>query len=356
MPDFNNAEMAAVKTINANGGVHGHPLKLVLCNDAGDNNQARTCANNAVANPSVIAEVYQNSYNSSSIIDPILSVAKMANAFLFVETSEDASCSVCFPLVPGGTVDAVAIAEMLYKVHHDKSVGIVSYNVAGGLTGMKSAKTNFDATVPGGNLQISSFPPTATDLSPYVQATASNKGEALLLGSSALITWLQTAKQLGVNQNFSTVASQAPAAAKALGSAMNGILIPADAEIPTTNTPGTNAYRAGMKKYYPSTALTQAGASGWAAVTAFGKVANSIKGSLTRASYLSAMGHLVNFSTGGIFPLYSTNKTFTGLGGAFPRMYNTSYLPTELENSQLVTIGKGGFIDAFTGKPVPTSK
>src|ERR1700709_1011762 len=56
-PEIKAAADAAITTINAAGGINGHPITIEVCDTNRDANQAATCARKAVSDTAVIAVV-----------------------------------------------------------------------------------------------------------------------------------------------------------------------------------------------------------------------------------------------------------------------------------------------------------
>ena len=64
--------------INASGGINGHPLKIVDCDDQGNSNQATQCAQQATSNPHVLGIVGNTSTCGSQLLQTLAS-AHMAS-------------------------------------------------------------------------------------------------------------------------------------------------------------------------------------------------------------------------------------------------------------------------------------
>jgi len=100
LPDVSAGAQAAVKEINASGGVDGRKLSLTICNDQSDPNVAAACARSAVQN-GVAAVVGETSLVGSSII-PILQQADIASiADVDISPIEHQS-PVTFPILTTG--------------------------------------------------------------------------------------------------------------------------------------------------------------------------------------------------------------------------------------------------------------
>src|SRR5271155_1507771 len=75
-PEAGAGVVAAAKSINAAGGINGHSLKVIVCNDQDNEATAANCARAAVSD-GVVATVADNTEWGSAII-PILAAAGIA--------------------------------------------------------------------------------------------------------------------------------------------------------------------------------------------------------------------------------------------------------------------------------------
>lgn len=86
-PDANAGAQAAVRAINARGGLAGHKLELEICNDKGDPTLAATCAHRMISDKvaAIVSGIGLNDQNSQPILEPsgipeILARAGSSNA------------------------------------------------------------------------------------------------------------------------------------------------------------------------------------------------------------------------------------------------------------------------------------
>ena len=76
-PELKAGAEAAIKSVNASGGVKGHPLTLDFCNDKGDPTQSAQCARQIVASQAV-ANVASLTFGAAQAV-PILQAASIAD-------------------------------------------------------------------------------------------------------------------------------------------------------------------------------------------------------------------------------------------------------------------------------------
>jgi branched-chain amino acid transport system substrate-binding protein len=349
---------AHIDAINSTGGINGHPVKLVVCSDQGDANQARTCANDAASNSNIVATVFTFS-SWDDTIDPIVVQAGLPQIAVDPQGANDLStCTVCFAFWGGGITDSVGAATLLHTYDNVNKVNYAFINVPVAQTEVGYGKQTFLQIVPNGSVTVQYIPPTAADMSQYVEASKSAEGVAIVLPPAQLISFLNTAKSLGITTKYSTLGVFiTPTLLQQGGQLLDGAVVAQDTAPPTSDVAGAKEYRADIAKYAPAGTATndQTALDGWIAVKAFGDVAKTIKGSVTRASVLAAMNSLKNYTgLGGLIPPFSTDVKFTGLGGVAPRLLNPTLYPVRLQNGVEVSLSPD-FYNPFTGKSVPAS-
>lgn len=349
-PEIEASIQAEFDAVNAAGGIDGHPVKLITCLDHADPNQARTCANQAVGNAKIVATLDDNS-NEYQIVNPIMEAAHLAQIGPYVHGTEVLQCSVCFPISGGGVVDTAAMGLMLHTIYHANSLDLAIPSVPDAQVALNQNKQLFLSLVPKGKVGEQVFPLTVADYSPYVAAAKGYDGTELLAGGPVVISWLNTAKSEGVTSHYSMLAvATTPQVLSQGGSLLNGVLVPTDTRLPTSNVPGAKLYRSEVQKYAPGTLIDQGALYGWMAAKMFTDVAKTIKGPITRASVLNAMRHITNYTgLGGLIPPYSTTTKFTGFGGQAPYLFDPYAFPVKIENGKLVEIGNT-FINPFNGQ------
>jgi ABC-type branched-subunit amino acid transport system substrate-binding protein len=184
LPDRLAAVNAAIRDVNAHGGVRGRKLQLENCDDRNDPNLAQVCARQLVSD-SVVATVADIS-NFSMIDAPILDQAGIPRVGNTALNPEDSSLPTAFPLA-GGIVDLIAGGlvgmrrrglHTLYIATSDTPAGHIIVGLAGQL-----------ARLAGMSLAGASYVPlAATDLTPYVQDAVRSKTDVVFSGLSPALT------------------------------------------------------------------------------------------------------------------------------------------------------------------------
>ena len=176
---------ARLDAINAAGGVHGHPVKLIQCLDHGDPNQSRTCANQAVSNPNVLGTVFVFS-NNDNVIDPIMEAAGMPQIGIDPQGSDDPKCNVCFAFDGGGLSDTAGIGTVLHVYEGVNKIDMEIPQVPVAQAEMTVAKNNFLSVNPTGSVKEQFVPLTVANYAPYVEATRGYDGTALFTAGPQL--------------------------------------------------------------------------------------------------------------------------------------------------------------------------
>ena len=95
-PEGRDAILAAVQYYNSQGGFNGHKVQVTVCNDQGNPNLARQCAQQAVSDHDV-AVLGSYSQQGPTIL-PILEAAHIAYVGATAQSPTDGTSPVSFPL------------------------------------------------------------------------------------------------------------------------------------------------------------------------------------------------------------------------------------------------------------------
>jgi ABC-type branched-subunit amino acid transport system substrate-binding protein len=341
-----NGVQAAIKYINAHGGINGRPLAAQTCVDQNNANTAAACANKAVRNKNIIATIDQSTQEGASV-DPILENAGMAAVGALPFTAADFSSPIIFAPSAGG-LEGLGAAAAITDQLHGKKVGLVyAQNPAGAtVTGL----VNQAVLGPRGSKVQNSVgvPETSADLS--TQAKKANEGSPdgiiLYLGQAQANSFVKAAGQLGINTPMliSSAIETSKSVSQQLGANAKKVFF-------------FNYFHNGGKFY--DAFLSQWSAAGesasdaddfaingWLAATMFADVARKLP-TVTRASVLGAFKALTNYDTGGLTPTLSFATPGTALGGKAPRIVNPTITLTQFQDGKFVPYQGGPFINPF---------
>ena len=188
---------AAVRSINAHGGLNGHPIVFDYCNDQLNPTTAAQCANQMVADH-VIATVGNFSLFGSAIV-PILDKAAIPQIASEPLVQEQYTSRYSFLVDPGGY--GYAEASMIAARHAGVRKIAIVYAAGAGLDAVISSAVNKAKTL---GMQVTAQLPTsplATDLDPTVQAVASS-------GAQAAYVVLPTGGSVGFIKSYGTQAAK----------------------------------------------------------------------------------------------------------------------------------------------------
>jgi ABC-type branched-subunit amino acid transport system substrate-binding protein len=202
--------VAAAAGVNRRGGINGHPIKLVQCDDTNTANKATACAREFVSDHAIAIAGGVTLFGD--LVTPILQRAGIpVIGYLPIEPIEYNSPTE-FPLDTSGEG---TVGGGLAALHASGAKSVFIVAAAGGAA--STAALNFataDATAVG--LTVSGsvlIPLTATSYSTYAeQAIASNADSVFsYLGPSSLTLFLQAAEQLNATFKLGTDGESTPA-------------------------------------------------------------------------------------------------------------------------------------------------
>jgi branched-chain amino acid transport system substrate-binding protein len=326
LPELQTSAEAAVKDINAHGGIHGRLLQLTTCNEAGDPNTSMRCGQSAVEDSNVVATIGGLSQFGPQL-DPILEAGKLPDIGPDMVSPSDAISPMVFPLDAGvpGYAGMPGVAKKYLKATKLGVLEAASPLNAGFdsffATGAKASGTSIVKTIV--------VPDDAIDYTQFIQQLES-------AGAQAIISAMTPADNLTMWKALSSTHSSLKVVMSA-GSVSQTIVTQAGAvtdgdyvvdgipAVDNSNAAG-QAYLASMKQYEPQeTALDGVGMRAWLSVELFADVARTIKGPITRASVLGALNNLSGFR---FYWVNSLSYNKPGPLAGYPRVVTPITFPT----------------------------
>jgi ABC-type branched-subunit amino acid transport system substrate-binding protein len=336
---------AAIRYVNAHGGIGGRPLAATECADNGDPNLAASCATKAADNPGVIASVGQITLEGS-VADPVLQHAGLPSVGALANTSADFNSPVVFAPTIGGLSGLGAVAAATDLLRSKKVSLVYDQNPAAatelGLIDSVVLKPRHLPDVTG--IAVS---PTAGDMSAAVAAASQGSPGAIVLYMSQAQgnSFVKAARQQGVQTPILVSALlESVSAVKQQLSGGQGIYF-----YTSFNHSGHfyDDFQSQWQAAGNAPALADEFAiNGWLAVTTFTAVARTLP-SVTRASVLAAFGRLRNYSTDGLLPPLSFDKPSTILAGQATRIINPTMGLSQYQNGAFVPYAGGRFTNPF---------
>jgi ABC-type branched-subunit amino acid transport system substrate-binding protein len=323
-PNIPGAAKVYESYINDKGGIAGHPLQVIECDNKGDPNEGANCARQAV-DQKVVAVVGSFTFDASRII-PILENAKVA---WFGEccplVSQEFTSPISFPI--GSLFPAMGAANG-WKMAQDgcKKPVVVYIDIPAGDVAQPAVENAYK--VGGGdpkNMRVVKIPVVAQDYRAQV-AEATSGGTDCIAGGisdSNWAAWLPAMQAAGAKQRLyglqgnldSKIAEQFP-------DVTNNAIV--SGSYPDLSAKVWDDYRASLKKYKAPDLdwNSLAGLGTWTALTAFANIVEHMSGDINNQTFLDAANKTTALDTGGMIPVLDLTKPYTGFGASLPRIVN----------------------------------
>lgn len=331
MPEAADGVRAAVASINATGGLNGRLLRVDICDDKNDANEATKCARKA-ARDGVVATV-GNSSNFGDMIMPVLEKAGIPSIGHNPIMPRDFASSAAFPLQTGSPGTVAGAAKMLAN-QGVKRIRLAAVDSPAGASGepfVRAGIKGTDSELVGMTL----VPLGAPDYSIYAQAIFQDS-DGVILGMNAdqaarTITALRQAdpsKPIAV-----TMASLPPATIEQLGAAAEGILVATPFRPITAGGESIERFLADMKAAAPNAKLNGFSLQAWLAVqTVYEVMKDTPAEDITAATVKQRMENLEGFVVAdALAPLTTTVEKTT----PFNRLFNNTVLFGKVVNGEI---------------------
>ena len=334
---------AAVKAVNAAGGVKQRPLELIECDTLDDPNTAAACGHKAVSE-GVVALVGSLSVHSGEFM-PTMAQNRIASVGLIPATPTDFTSPAAFAIVGGPSVSLAFLAGALAD-QGARKISLVRPDVARGAALRALANQGISRF----GLEIVNdvaIPSGVTDTAPYVDAARHGGADALLvaLAGEDGVNFIAAARRADPHLPIAERGADQAELVAELGRNVDGILGSTYFFTLSTKNDATQKYIKDMKE----AGLGDADLAGrhaqdtYAAVLTFAAVAEQLSEVTAPALFdklpsirgLNILGLPVQFTTGGV--------------GGQPRVFNSCILGTKLIDGQPQPL-TGKFVDAFTGQ------
>lgn len=169
----------AAAAINKAGGVNGHKLNIIGCDDQGNPNVAAQCGQSAVSN-NVVALVGSSSQQEATIM-PITFAAGIPNIGCACSSPVSLTSPLSFPLGGGSLTGTYGPAAILSKAGCTDNKVAVDYIDIAQISGLLNGEV-YPAFAATGMKVVNKvpIPPTATDYSSYAAASTANGVQCVL--------------------------------------------------------------------------------------------------------------------------------------------------------------------------------
>jgi branched-chain amino acid transport system substrate-binding protein len=344
-PETAAAAQAYVDAANASGGINGKTVKLVVCNDQTDANQAVACVQQMTTDGAVgvIGGV-------SSVGDNITAGLQAAG---LVYTGErplspgESNSPISFPMVGGAAADAAGLGDYAATGLGCKEPFSIVADTSPAELSAQGFAAGYKAGSSGGSVGQTTTPATSSSYFSAAAAAAAHHADCIFLTNApteipkvvpAIKAALPNAKILDTAGGFP------PSIVQALGSQANGVYL-SDCVVPTSTTGNAtlDQFKADMAKYEPSGVQDGFAITSWLGTRLLLDTIGKISGPVTGPTVLKAFDNLGEVDSGGVIgnfnfkspPAVSDSK----------RVFNNTYLVYEYDNGKY-TVTSGGFKDA----------
>lgn len=340
---------AAVKAINAAGGIRGRPVDLELCDDQSMLSQAAACADEAASDKSIIATVSNNTQMTPAI-DPVLAQAKLAAVASIPYTPSDFTCPVVFPSEGGGL--AITAGENEFPARMGlKKIAFMVFDTSGGAAATTFVNSELQALY---HLKVDSVlvPATTTDITSSVAAAIAKHPDAVSLAipqNLSIAATNQLRAQGYTGMIIGPAEAMSPAALKHISDPGKLYLTGSYAY----SSPAYQTFQQEMRRYEPAAEVNDYALSAWVGMQEFADVMSKSSQPLTRAGVLAAFSSESHFTMRGLIPAldYTRPNPIT----AFARLINMTQVLHEVTRSGTVDVKPVQFVDMLTGNVMPTN-
>lgn len=337
-PEIHEAAKAAAKTINNAGGIGGHELKVINCNDGNDTNKAADCARQAVSEKAVA--VLGGFTTNGATINPILEKAGIpwigAPGFSPNELADKNS----FPLLSGATSFAGIAAQAVKD--GCKTITTVLYDTP--TTGKAIDLIQLGIKAAGGapatNIKV---PTTTTDFGSVAKSAGEAQCAIAGLPNDQTVAVAKAGESVGVKTRYylpsgalnESVLSQAAKPLEGAGSASNFVV----ASNPVWETAKSASDKVDWTGVYNQDT--------WASYKVFADVLTG-KTEVTAATVTEAMNAAKDVDAGGLMAPVDFTKEFPVPG--LNRLFNRMVVYTVAKDGKVEQVGGFENLGVFFGQ------
>jgi branched-chain amino acid transport system substrate-binding protein len=328
LPTIPLGAQVAVNEINQTGGINGHKLQLITCDDQNSPNTATQCVRQAIQQK--VAALVGGLSVFDLQIDPLLKSAGIP--WIGSDTPDDYTSTNLFLLGDEG-VNPFAAVGLALAQHGCKRIAVI-------VSATAAAKVNtaqLEAGVRAGGAQVAgafSLAQTSVDWAPTVSAVRSAGADCIASGTSPVQSGpLITAVATGPKLQLGFVSGGLPdAVVKQLGSAANGVLATA-AVLPFGDQNATvQQLKQKVLAINPKSQIDGFVETGYAAVKVVAQAAKGLK-DVTGPSLETALATVKGFDTG-VGPVVDFSKP--NAIPAFARVFNPKVYVWVAKNGEYV--------------------
>jgi ABC-type branched-subunit amino acid transport system substrate-binding protein len=323
---------------NAKGGINGHKIVVIGCDDQGDPNVGAKCAQQAVSDH-VVAILGEFSF-VTSVIWPVIAPAGIPSIGLIQYGPDTMTARAAWPITP--PVVAAEGSATGYLAKQKGCKRIADAQADAGANSKVPVALNKKAAANAGATYVGPFLLPATGSlanAPAIAKSIVDKADcANIADGQNGITLMKAILQIDPNFHFATNALSLPGDwPTQMGSGASAVTAIGGLAPDTSSAPGIQAYLSGMKAKASGDPLSDISKQAWASFYAFEQVASTITGDITASTVTAALGHAANVTTEGMTgPSNYTQPT--PLAG-ITRIFGSQLFVMGAQNGKVAQIG-----------------
>jgi branched-chain amino acid transport system substrate-binding protein len=333
---------AAAASVNRAGGIHGHPVQMLICDDNGDPNKNLACSRQAVQDH--VAAVITTDPDTIAGL-PLLEAADIPDISTLGFWNQELTSKHVFIINGGAPGEAADNAALLVRGAHARRIAIVYADQPDGLQAEQAAAAALTRL---GIPSVRGVPMdehATTDPSPVVIRSTEGGIQAvlLILAYDAADRYLRAAYRLHINHvTFgSDEDTFPPSVIRDLGAEANGTLVVASSiPLTMTNQPAVQHFLKEMHPYrgfnLNNWTIPNIGIDNYTAVMLFAQVAKTVP-TVTAQTMQVALSKAQNVQAGGMSAPLQFVHPVRGYPG-ITRIFNDKVLMMRIENGKLVPI------------------
>jgi ABC-type branched-subunit amino acid transport system substrate-binding protein len=280
LPDIKQSVTAGVDDINAHGGLSGHHVNLIVCDDGYNAALTTACATKAVQQKVVAVLSAFTPYGS--LVYSTLKPAGIPSIGDFPSSNADRTNPLSWPAL--GDADGIYTGLGLAAAKSGcKDVGMLSLDQPSSNPYINYVRAGVQSG--GGKLEQPVLVPlTAVDMAPYVTRAESKPIDCLVFNllPTNTVSVVNAAKSTGKDVKLASIEIEVAQALQQLGSKADGMIVgtpilDATLDPPADAPDALKRYAAQMKKYQPGKAADSFSLQGWEAVEMLRQAAQGLK-------------------------------------------------------------------------------
>ena len=281
------AAQAAASYVNGHlGGIHGHPIQVIVCDDQQTSAGATNCGNQMVQD-NVVAVVQASSLYDNLVYPPV-AAAKIPYV-------EDGSSTA--PILAGKR-SYIITNGLVYALAGPAKLGAqAGVKVAGGFFLAVPSAEGIVTLTPmiyhraGIDLKYVQIPPGTADPTPQVETVlrANPQQVALIMDPADCVNTLKAIKSLGYTKPIYIIQQciGGPSYTASLPGGYAGMKLTTNSDLDPKN-PQTKIFAAAMAAYQPSVVINGDTYGGWRPMIAFAEAMSGLSGTATKDSVAQA--------------------------------------------------------------------